>query len=681
MAQRKIIESSMRQTHSGARWMRTLALVLIASVMIASCQHCNPFAPSDMPPEAVLTVYPTSVNKGASVNVTLHGTAKSVKNLKDATAKSDKYIVSYHLDIDYDTNGTIDKTIEQQTPIDVIERLDYAGKAKFYGIVTDNRGLTSDVKSLEVLVNEPDNYTPSCILTSEKSSLKKGENTLISIDGTDEDGKSDIVNYKIKIDYDNNGTIDKQLENSTPFSTTEQFDIVGTAKVYGEVKDSKDATDTKVLEILVSETPVNKLPQVNLEGVDFSLLDGKQKTIHLPEPTDEDTLGTIPYTNAEIIQGNENIESISLNPATRELTIKAKAVSQNQNYKIRLSFGTDNQNKNTAELESIIQNLCNIRGRIESNSDLEGVGKPGEVKGYEVLSQDYGNITTGEVLIPETRTSNGNFEIQASKPTTTLLLRARFDEPGNLDGDNKSYVRNITFDASKDYDNVVMTCETSPNFPVTKAQFAQWIGNAGVRGWDLTTLEGIEILHKHPDPSKGEFSATMKEAIAERIRASNGAEALFNNKISLDEKLQIDDENTRDFHYNYVGGFIGSHPNWIVIVPVYDLRDISLYPCKGLTGVQYLNNNSDLCIINGAVIRLDTMTMFNDMPLLKRVSMHELNHAILTCYGEGNSIVNPYSVMGNMLNAGPADIKKANIVYNGRYNLGERYFKILGLEF
>jgi len=554
-------------------------------------------------------VYPTSVTKGANVNVKLQGTAKSLKNLKDANAKSEKFIVSYHLDIDYDNDGTIDKTIEQQSSIEVNEQLNHVGKATFSGMVTDSKGLTSEVKRVEVLVNDAPvgNHAPSCILTSEKSSLKKGESSLISIDGTDEDGKSDIVNYKIKIDYDNNGVIDKQLEDSVPFSTTEQFNNTGTAKIYGEVKDSKGSTDTKVLEILVSETPVNKLPQVNLTGVDFSLLDGKQKTITLPEPTDEDTPGTIPYTNAEIIQGNENIESISLNPATRELTIKAKAVSQNQNYKIRLSFGTDSQNKNTAELESIIQNLCNIRGRIESNSDVEGVGKPGEVKGYEVLSQVYDTITTGEILIPETRTSNGNFEVQASKPTTTLLLRARFDEPGNLDGDNKSYVRNMTFDASKDYDNVIMTCETSPNFPITKQQYFEWIyyyaGGSRLIKWDLTTLEGIEILYQHPEgTSKGYFSTEMREAIAERVKASNGFEALFNNKISLDEKLQIDDENTTNFHY-YYNGIIDSHPNWIVIVPVYDLRDISLYPCKGLTGVQYLNNNSLLGIINGAVIR------------------------------------------------------------------------------
>lgn len=43
---------------------------------------------------------------------------------------------------------------------------------------------------------------------------------------------------------------------------------------------------------------------------------------------------------------------------------------------------------------------------------------------------------------------------------------------------------------------------------------------------------------------------------------------------------------------------------------------------------------------------------------LKRVNMHELNHAILTDYGEKNYIVNPYSVEGNRLDAGPSDIKK-----------------------
>jgi hypothetical protein len=201
--------------------------------------------------------------------------------------------------------------------------------------------------------------------------------------------------------------------------------------------------------------------------------------------------------------------------------------------------------------------------------------------------------------------------------------------------------------------------------------------------WDLTTIEGIEILYKHPESSKGEFTTTMQDAIAERVKASNGAEALFDNKISLDEKLQVDNASTTNFHYNYqaLGGFIGAHPNWIVIVPVYNLTDISGYPCQGLTGVQHLNNNPNLGVLNGAVIRLNATTLWNSINALKGVSMHELNHAILSPSGEGNSIVNPYSVMGNKTDAGSADLKKAHMVYNGRYDRMEEYKRILGLEF
>ncbi|NMB66801.1 hypothetical protein GYA25_01960, partial [Candidatus Woesearchaeota archaeon] len=193
------------------RNLRRFGLALAASAMIVSCQDCTPFPPSDLPPEATLTVDKTSVNKGESVNVKVNGTAKSLKNLKDANAKSDKFIVSYHLDADYDGNGTVDETIEQETPIDIYRQLDYVGKAKFSAMTTDNKGLTSDVKSLEVIVNENinnSNNKPIANLSSDKTSLIKGENANLGISGTDGDGVEDIKEYEIKIDYDGNGTVD-----------------------------------------------------------------------------------------------------------------------------------------------------------------------------------------------------------------------------------------------------------------------------------------------------------------------------------------------------------------------------------------------------------------------------------------------------------------------------------------
>nr|HQI74860.1 hypothetical protein [Candidatus Pacearchaeota archaeon] len=544
-------------------------------------------------------------------------------------------------------------------------------------------------REIRIVNDIPGNHVPLAKLNANPLSLKQGESSQISLTGTDEDNDA-IVKYKLWGDFNLDGTInnDERIEQTTPISSSKQFNNSGTVKVYGEVTDEHGAVGTTNVDISVNAVGTNKIPQVDLTGVDANVFDGKQKTIGLPEPTDEDTPGEIPYSKAEIIEGNDYLESVSLNSETRELIIRAKPVSQNQNYKIKLSFGTDETNKNTANLEGVIENLCNVQGRIESNGDSAGVGKSGDVIGYIPIFNEYGQfIGVDEKIINETHTSNGSFNVQASKPATDLLVRARFDEPGNLDGDNKSYVRSMILDATKDYSNIVLTCEPSPNpvtLPVTKQQFADWINQVGgtyLRSWDLTTIEGIEILYKHPESSKGEFTTTMQDAIAERVKASNGAEALFDNKISLDSKIQVDNASTTNFHYLYYNGYITSHPNWIVIVPVYNLTDISGYPCQGLTGVQHLNNNPNLGVLNGAVIRLNATTLWNSINALKGVSMHELNHAILSPSGEGNSIVNPYSVMGNKTDAGSADLKKAHMVYNGRYDRMEEYKRILGLEF
>ncbi len=265
------------------RNLRRFGLALAASAMIVSCQDCTPFPPSDLPPEATLTVDKTSVNKGESVNVKVNGTAKSLKNLKDANAKSDKFIVSYHLDADYDGNGTVDETIEQETPIDIYRKLDYVGKAKFSAMTTDNKGLTSDVKSLEVIVNENinnSNNKPIANLSSDKTSLIKGENANLGISGTDGDGVEDIKEYEIKIDYDGNGTVDEEIKQTNPFVVSRKFDILGTAKVYGKVTDSKNESDEKNLEIKVSNVPVtNNKPIANLSSDKTSLIKGENANL------------------------------------------------------------------------------------------------------------------------------------------------------------------------------------------------------------------------------------------------------------------------------------------------------------------------------------------------------------------------------------------------------------------
>lgn len=299
----------------------------------------------------------------------------------------------------------------------------------------------------------------------------------------------------------------------------------------------------------------------------------------------------------------------------------------------------------------------------------------------------------GRKILDEIHTSDGTFDVQAQEVVDKILLRARFDET-NYEGDNKSFTRSVIFDASKDYDTVIMVCEESPKFPVTKEQFRNWILNTDnpqiyssttLLSWDLSTIEGIEVYYKNPTGIEGEFSQLRREALRERILAYDGVKALFNHRIDdkLDSgeiKVKINDETTIP-EPNYY------KKNWIFILPVYDLRDVNGTPCKGLTRCGYLNNNVNLGIINYGNIRLDTMYMTDlRIETLKGVAMHELNHAILTPYGEGTKTVNPYSVQGNRLTAGEADIKKAGIFYSKRegaweYKKGELLSLILGLDF
>ena len=677
--------------------MSAVALILLCLGVLLSCEHCFLFPPAHDPPEVTITADTTSVHAGESVTIQVNGQAKGSKGSSAGEqAKSATFIVEYYLGVDYNGDGNIDKEIRQGSPIETNETLNYVGTAKFHATCTDNLGLTSNPKSLEVIVNEaiPGNHKPVAVLNSDKTSLIKGESANINLSGTDDEGVGDIQKYELNLDYDGNGTIDETISQNSPINTSKRFDIVGTAKVYGKVTDSKNESDEKTLEIRVSQIPINQPPVVNLAGVNSNALDGKQVEISLPEPTDVDTPGKIPYTNAEVIEGNDYISSISLDNVNNKLIINAKPVSQNKSYKIRLSFGTDNENKNTADLEGIIYNLCNIKGQIESNNEDKGITKSGDVVGYTPLYDQGGNFMGKDrKILDEIHTNDGKFDVQAKEVVDKILFRARFDET-NYEGDNKSFTRSVILDASKDYDNVIMVCEESPKFPVTKEQFRNWILDTDnppsyystpLLSWDLSTIEGIEVYYKNPTGIEGEFSQLRREALRERILAYDGVKALFNHRIDnkLDSgeiKVKINDETTIP-EPNYY------KKNWIFILPVYDLRDVNGTPCKGLTRCGYLNNNPNLGIINYGNIRLDTMYMTDlDIPLFKRVAMHELNHAILTPYGEGTKTVNPYSVQGNRLTAGEADIKKAGIFYSkregeGEYKKGELLRLILGLDF
>ncbi|NMB66581.1 hypothetical protein GYA25_00775, partial [Candidatus Woesearchaeota archaeon] len=65
--------------------------------------------------------------------------------------------------------------------------------------------------------------------------------------------------YEIKIDYDGNGTVDEEIKQTNPFVVSRKFDVLGTAKVYGKVTDSKNESDEKSLEIKILQFPLVRL--------------------------------------------------------------------------------------------------------------------------------------------------------------------------------------------------------------------------------------------------------------------------------------------------------------------------------------------------------------------------------------------------------------------------------------
>jgi hypothetical protein len=647
-------------------WSLALAMVVLASC----CTNCTPCSNK-----------PAVINKFSPVKSEI--IEGNPAELEYKITDEDSDIVSRTVSADYDRDGVISKETETDSlgsneGVFITRDITKIGSLEFILTTLEKEGNETTAKTAVNVIKKPDLASVISRFEAE-GEVKQGETGKLGYNITKPDGIDKIDHLEVSIDYDRNSLFsDDEKKNVKYFGgdgvfNTEKLNVPG--DVDAMIKVIPNDSSGEVSASAKIKVNAEKLPAADLAGIDAKVLEGKQITVTLPEPSDEDTSGAIPYTKAEIIEGKDYIESILLNPATKEMTVKAKAVSQNQSYTIRLFFGTSDINKSTADLEGIIQNLCNISGQIKN-------AYAGATAGDLVAYADSNETDPSKKAINYS-TSDGTFNVTANQPADTLLVRARFNEP-NYEGDNKSFTREVLLDAAKDYSNLVFVCEPSPAFPVTKKDFAEWINATGgtyLRGWNSTKVEGIELLYKHPDAGKGEFTQAMQDAIAERCMASDGVEALFDNRISLDTKVQVDDKDTKNTHYLYYNGYITPHDNWIVVVPVYNLTTIDGYPCQGLTGVQNLNNDPGLGILNGAVIRLNATTLRSNLTVLKGVSMHEFNHAILSPYGEGTKTVNPYSVMGNRTDAGEADVKKAHMVYNGRYDKMEEYAKILGLKF
>ena len=113
------------------------------------------------------------------------------------------------------------------------------------------------------------NHAPiaNFVITPESGYAPLGTN--ISLIGTDQD--NDSMTYQIRIDYNEDKTIDETIPADGSFSTSpinieKIFSNVGKSIIYGTVKDARGLKSERNIEVIISEKPVieNKLPTANL---------------------------------------------------------------------------------------------------------------------------------------------------------------------------------------------------------------------------------------------------------------------------------------------------------------------------------------------------------------------------------------------------------------------------------
>ena len=535
-----------------------------------------------------------------------------------------------------------------------------AGTYSFIAQGTDN--LDSSLKGtarLEIVVsdnviNPPVNYAPVASISANPASIKIGESVSLALNGTDENGNEDIVEYKIGLDKNNDNNISsdeeliKQAFPITNYSWTSNQ--TGTFKLIGQCTDKTGLNDNKEANITIS--PSN-LPNVTLTTTD--LIDGRTSIITLPSPTDDDTSGIIPYISAEILGGNV---TPTLNG--NQLTLQPNSVSQNTPYQVRLTFGSEAGGINTANLEGVVVNLCDVSGFLQNNETDSN--QAGTIKLYDG--------TTSLSSIP---TTDGNFNFQVNSPALEIKLQAQ--------DNNGGYIRTITLDGTKDYSNLIVRAVPKPNFgdPATiKADFREFMRKInetydGIKKWNLSQFQGIEILYQNHYDSDltNHFTSEKQNIIANLIKDSNEVEKLVNGK-SLDEYIQIDGVGNippagKETHFKNSDNW----QNWILVMP-----NTKATTYAGVTGFNITAGG----IINGGLIQLVPSYVSIGNP----VTVHEFAHIFIDVGGHASGNIISYTITASdgltCTSPGPADEKAAKLIYENTYLPKENLDDILGMN-
>ena len=579
------------------------------------------------------------------------------------------------------------------------------------------------------------NYRPQTILSVYPNSGQAPLETNIQVDGTDLNGKEDIMEYQLIIDREGTEN-DETITQENPIDVTRTFYDAEVITVSGKSTDLRRASDSKTTTINVTESPnyyisLEKINDIDirydilLPNINQAVLTIKRNNelIHT-QTIDSDYNGTL----EGMLKGDYTFTLKSLD----ETVIEADGITI-PNYTPEVDLGIIPENeKNFNEESQIILDLpiptdrnpednpvpymgaTSLEGKVEilsvNGNQLEIEGNEDETGPYQ-LELEFGtsqggtstNTLEGSIanLVDISGTLESNEEDNVGKAGTIKIYESLEDTNplevpvsssgifGPIQLENVvseailqaelnmgSYIRTIRVDGTQDYSGPIRAVPYDDfGVGITEIQFRTFVDNINFQNYG--TSLGLWKWNF------GEFPEIQERF--EQIIACKEYQASFPPEYDTVEYWQ-------DFLTTHkVSQLVDRTSLPVSIADKFDdipspLNKVIIFPWdKGANDIFGSEIPIDLDS-NGYIDRVSIMMniYYVDDPLFEAAILHEFGHAFIAPHGEAGSVL-PYELTimraGSRLTPGPADIKAASIVYEDTYLGGEKLNDILGLNF
>jgi len=436
-----------------------------------------------------------------------------------------------------------------------------------------------------------------------------------------------------------------------------------------KVSDGQDV-DTQEYDLLVKnqeepEEPINHSPKI-ISNPSITQINEDADYNYQVEATDADK-DVLEYSLTE------SPDWLTINSTTGLISGTAPHIASDTSYEIvaKVSDGKDFTEQSFSLLE---KNLLEISGRLQDNET--DTNQAGEIRVYDL---------EGDLKKTHT-TLDGDFNIQLDDVVSEAILQSRLDMGG--------YIRTVKLSGDKDHFDLIVRAVPYDDFGVgiTKEQFKEHVedvnlndpAGSGLSKWDLSWLQGIEILRYNPvEGNDSFFTNDQQDFIIARINDPEDVWSYVENKnLNGDEDGWIDiqkdtEEDPSEKHYFVENYTVYPNVGWIIVTPDNDMEQQG----EGISS----SDNSHLGYYVKGRIRLKFYDSYPDKN--SWLISHEFGH-VLGPYMHSDS-ASPESIMklssfgdssGALITPSFADKKTSYITCESTYLPYEISNDILGLN-